>query len=197
MRHLTFEHNSPRIAAAIKFAAKAHEGQRRKYTGEPYVAHPIAVGRILFHHGATEDQVIAGILHDTIEDCGVTREGILALFGRHVADMVVWLSDASVPEDGNRATRKEIDRQHIAKAPADVKTVKCVDLFHNTMSIAQHDVNFAKTYLEEKGRILEVIEDADHVGLFQMTYDMWVQAKNMLDARRLQEDLLIKEMNNG
>ena len=64
---------SERIEHAIEVAKSAHEGQSRK-TGEPYIVHPLAVQKILEEWGMDEDTIIAGILHDTIEDTDVTDE---------------------------------------------------------------------------------------------------------------------------
>ncbi len=63
--------DSERVAKAVTMAKKAHEGQFRK-TGEPYIIHPLAVKRILEEWGMDEDTIIAGILHDTVEDTEIT-----------------------------------------------------------------------------------------------------------------------------
>jgi (p)ppGpp synthase/HD superfamily hydrolase len=105
--------------------------------------------------------VAAAWLHDTVEDTDVTIELIRAEFGDKVAELVGWLTDVSRPEDGNRAVRKAIDREHSASAPAEAQTVKLADLIANTRSIMKHDVAFAKTYLEEKRLLLEVMDRGD------------------------------------
>ena len=83
------------------------------------------------------------------------------MFGEKVAELVGWLTDVSRPEQGNRATRKAIDRAHTAMAPADAQTVKLADLISNTRSIMAHDVEFAKVYLAEKRMLLEVMTKGD------------------------------------
>ena len=60
-----------KIQEAVKLATKAHDGQLRK-TGEPYIVHPLAVKKILEEWNMDEDTIIAGILHDTVEDTDVT-----------------------------------------------------------------------------------------------------------------------------
>ena len=67
---------SPRIQQAIDIATKAHEGQLRK-TGEPYIIHPLAVMKILEEWNMDEDTIIAGILHDTVEDTNLTSARML------------------------------------------------------------------------------------------------------------------------
>ena len=145
------------------FATAAHAavGQTRKYTGEPYVVHPIEVASIVKNAGGTEAMVAAALLHDVLEDTGVTFDLLVDQFGSEVAELVLWLTDVSRPEDGNRSTRKALDRQHSAAAPADAQTVKVADLISNTRSIVAHDPGFAKTYLEEKRLLLDVLTKAD------------------------------------
>ena len=67
-----------------------------------------------------------------------------------MAELVDDLTDVSKPQDGNRATRKELDRQHTAKASPDAKTIKLADLISNSRSIMKDDPNFAKVYMKEK-----------------------------------------------
>jgi (p)ppGpp synthase/HD superfamily hydrolase len=141
---------------ALKFAAEAHTGQARKYTGESYINHPIAVAKVLTHlyPEATDGMIIAAILHDTVEDTVVTIEQVQAEFGSEVATLVGWLTDVSVESDGNREARKRIDREHTEGAPFEAQIVKLADLIDNTKSIVQYDRGFAKVYLREKSLIL-------------------------------------------
>ena len=135
---------------------------RSKYTNEPYIVHPAEVFAIVSTvDGATEEMMAAAWLHDVVEDTGVTNEVIREMFGDKVAELVGWLTDVSRPEQGNRATRKAIDRAHSAMAPAEAQTIKLADLISNTRSIMVHDEKFAKTYLEEKRLLLEVMNKGD------------------------------------
>jgi (p)ppGpp synthase/HD superfamily hydrolase len=151
------------VERARVFATAAHAavGQVRKYTFEPYIVHPAEVASIVRSVPHTDEMVAAAWLHDTVEDTDVTIETIRAEFGDKVAELVGWLTDVSRPEDGNRAVRKAMDRAHSAAAPADAQTVKLADLIANTRSIMKHDVAFAKTYLEEKRLMLEVMDKGD------------------------------------
>lgn len=152
-----------KLKEALDFATLKHSGQFRKYTGEEYIVHPKEVAAILTKYAThfSTDMICAAYLHDVIEDCGVTKEEIEKQFGSRVADMVEWLTDISKPTDGNRKVRKEIDRQHIAKAPPEVKTIKLADILSNTPSIIKHDSNFAKTYIPEKIKLMEVLKEGD------------------------------------
>ena len=151
------------VERARIFATAAHAacGQLRKYTYEPYIVHPAEVVSIVRSVPHTDEMVAAAWLHDVVEDTGVTIEVIRAEFGTEVAELVGWLTDVSRPEQGNRATRKAIDRAHTAMAPAQAQTIKLADLISNTRSIMEHDEAFAKTYLEEKRLLLEVMTKGD------------------------------------
>src|SRR5210317_2166475 len=116
----------------LKFATKAHGDQKRKYTNDPYIVHPIAVSEIVKTVAHTDEMVAAALLHDVVEDTDVTLDQIKDKFGSKVAELVGWLTDISRPEDGNRKTRKTLDREHSAEAPADAQTIKLADLIHNT-----------------------------------------------------------------
>jgi len=151
------------VEKARVFATAAHgaAAQLRKYTNEPYIVHPAEVVKIVSKVSHSKEMLAAAWLHDVVEDTGVTIEVIRAEFGEEVSELVGWLTDVSRPEQGNRATRKAIDRAHTAMAPAEAQTVKLADLISNTRSIMQHDEKFAKTYLEEKRLLLEVMTKGD------------------------------------
>lgn len=151
------------LERARVFATAAHAavGQTRKYTGEPYIVHPLEVANIVISVGGTEAMVAAAMLHDVLEDTGVTFDLLEDEFGEEVAQLVLWLTDVSKPEDGNRSTRKALDRQHSAAAPAEAQTIKVADLISNTKSIVMHDPNFGKVYLEEKRLLLDMLTKAN------------------------------------
>ena len=151
-----------RKAQVYAMAAHAAVGQRRKYTGEPYIVHPAEVASIVASvPGSTPDMVAAAWLHDVVEDTGCTFTDIHMAFGIDIATLVGWLTDVSKPEDGKRAVRKAIDRAHTAQAPAEAQTIKLADLISNSKSIMEHDPGFAVTYLEEKRLLLEVLTKGD------------------------------------
>lgn len=145
------------------FATRAHAAidHRRKYTGEPYIVHPIEVAEIVRAAGGTDVMIAAAYLHDVVEDTPTTLTEILLEFGFEVANLVGWLTDVSKPEDGNRAARKGIDLKHSASAPAEAHTVKLADLISNTASITKHDPKFAKLYIREKDLLLDVLTKGD------------------------------------
>ena len=145
------------VNKALAYATDAHKGQVRKYTGEPYIVHPIEVMELVKQVIDDPEMQAAALLHDVVEDTPVSINEIKDEFGPRVAALVDDLTDVSKPEDGNRALRKELDRQHSAKASPDAQTVKLADLISNSLSIIEEDPNFAKVYMKEKALLLEVL----------------------------------------
>lgn len=146
------------IFKALQFATAAHEGQTRKYTGDPYIVHPIAVAEMVRRKGGSDIQYIAALLHDTVEDCDVTIPDIEREFGPEVADLVYDLTDMYTKEnfpDWNRARRKDNESCRLANISDEAKLIKWCDLADNTSTIVEHDPGFAKVFLKEKAVLLE------------------------------------------
>jgi len=174
------------VEKAAKFAAKAHSSQKRKYTGEPYFVHCAEVANLVRENGGCDEMVAAAYLHDTVEDCGVSITKISSEFGLFVAKLVSDLTDVSKPSDGNRAKRKEIDRNHIKNACMSAKIIKLADLISNTRSISTHDPDFAVVYLEEKALILkEAIKrsDVSEHPLWDLAFDTIIEARRTLGPK--------------
>ncbi len=146
---------------ALIFAYNAHRGQTRKYSGEPYICHSIAVAATLEKFGYDEDVQIAGLFHDIIEDTHYNFADIYEEFNLKIAKLVLEVSDISKPSDGNRAIRKTIDREHLKNASLEGKAIKLADLIDNTKNITAHDKNFAKIYLQEKSLLLDILKDVN------------------------------------
>lgn len=149
------------IPLAREFAAYAHRDQKRKYTGEPYFNHCEEVARLVSTVTHSLDMIAAAYLHDVVEDTDITIDIIRKIFGVDIARLVWCLTDKSRPEDGNRAARKQIDRDFLRSAPNDAKTIKCADLISNTRSIVERDPKFAKVYLAEKRLLMPCLVGAD------------------------------------
>jgi (p)ppGpp synthase/HD superfamily hydrolase len=124
-----------RMAKAIDFAAREHSPQRRKgAAAEPYVNHLAEVAALVAEatQGADANLVIAAYLHDTIEDCEVPYEILLAEFGKDVADLV-----REVTDDKNllKAERKRLQVEHARSATPRAKHIKLADKISNLNSI--------------------------------------------------------------
>ena len=157
----------------IEFAIKAHEGQVRKYTGDDYIVHPMAVAEMVKRHGGSLDQQCAALLHDVVEDTPYTLADINALFGHDIATLVKWLTDTSKSSDGNRRIRKGIDAKRLAEAPAEAQFIKLADLIDNSDTIFRFDPAFSKQFKKEMAHLVKVMTKV--VGS-----SLWIEAKKVL-----------------
>ena len=136
---------SDRVNHAFAFAAKHHDRQVRKGTALPYLTHPANVAVILTRYGQDEDTVVAGILHDVIEDC--VREGytshslcdrIRDKFGKTVLDTVLAVTHREVDDDGDPLDGEQKKQDYLlrlADAPERARWVCAADKIHNGSSI--------------------------------------------------------------
>jgi (p)ppGpp synthase/HD superfamily hydrolase len=129
-----------KIKDAIKFSIKTHEvyqKQKRKGKDIAYITHPLTVGLILAHAGAHEDVIVAGILHDTVEDSTeekkVTSHMLDERFGKHVTKLVLCVTE----QDKNLTwdERKQEALEHIAHFSNDALLVKSADIISNTSEL--------------------------------------------------------------
>jgi (p)ppGpp synthase/HD superfamily hydrolase len=130
---------SPRFDDALVFAAERHRTQLRKGTQIPYVSHLLAVASLALEHGADEDEAIAALLHDVIEDqaddgpegFARARAEIERRFGARVADIVVGCTDGHGREKAPWRERKEQYLVHLRTASPSVVLVSMCDKLHN------------------------------------------------------------------
>lgn len=128
---------SERFTTALTYATELHATQVRKGSSVPYVAHLLGVASIALEYGANEDEAIAALLHDAIEDQGgaVTREQIRRRFGENVTAIVNGCTDADTIPKPPWRQRKEGYIAHIATASPSVLLVSAADKLHNARSI--------------------------------------------------------------
>ena len=129
---------SPRFSEALSYATALHAQQRRKVSGEPYVAHLLGVAAIALEYGADEEEAIAALLHDAIEDQGGApiRDEIRRRFGDRVAAIVDGCTDAdTMPKPPWRA-RKQAYIERLRRASDPVRLVSAADKLHNVRAIS-------------------------------------------------------------
>ena len=128
---------SQRFSDALLFAVALHADQTRKVSGEPYAAHLLAVAALVLEHGGNEDEAIAALLHDAIEDQGglKTREAIAQRFGPEVTAIVDGCTDAVTTPKPPWRQRKQSYLEGLRTAPASVRLVSAADKLHNTRSL--------------------------------------------------------------
>jgi (p)ppGpp synthase/HD superfamily hydrolase len=128
---------SERFSEALVYAASLHAGQERKFSGAPYVSHLLRTAGIALEHGADEDEAIAALLHDAVEDQGgePTRRDIARRFGDRVATIVEGCTDSHEHPKPPWRPRKEAFLQRLQSASASVRLVTACDKLDNARAI--------------------------------------------------------------
>ena len=127
-----------KLLHAASFSAQKHLHQKRKGDrGEPYINHPLEVANLLANVGNVEDIdiLIAGLLHDTVEDTQTTKEELTALFGERVCGLVLEVTDdKSLP----KAERKRLQVEHAPHLSPDAKLIKLADKISNIFDVTNY-----------------------------------------------------------
>ena len=155
---------------AQMYASAAHAaiGQKRKYSGEPYINHP---GRVVGILRACQyfdiNMLSAAWMHDVVEDTNVTLDDIRLFFNDEITNLVSELTNTSKLSEGNRAKRKEMDKQRISSCSYIAKTIKLADIYDNCRSFINDSIiypeakDFGKIWVKEKIDLMTVLTDSD------------------------------------
>ena len=129
--------SSSRFSDALSYVAALHAGQRRKVSGEPYFSHLLAVAAIVMEYGGNEDEAIAALLHDAVEDQGGRRRSteIRGRFGTAVAEIVDGCTDTAESPKPPWRQRKESHIARLRDASPSVRLVVAADKLHNALSL--------------------------------------------------------------
>ncbi|MDO4611955.1 MAG: RelA/SpoT family protein [Candidatus Saccharibacteria bacterium] len=183
------EKNSPRVEKAIEIAKQAHEGQFRK-TGEPYIVHPLAVKKILEEWHMDEDTIIAGILHDTVEDTDLTLEDIRKEFGDSVSFLVNGVTKISTARTGMRdidsylpETKDNFLRLLIALGD-DIRVliIKLADRLHNLRTLSALPPDKQRKIAKESLEVFAPL--ADRLNMGRLRVEMADIAFKYVDPKR-------------
>jgi (p)ppGpp synthase/HD superfamily hydrolase len=123
-----------RLLDALAFAARAHDGQVRKGTTIAYISHPMAVASLVMEDGGDEDETIAALLHDVVEDTDTTVADVATRFGDRVASIVEACTDAFSKPKPPWRERKETYLERLPSHP-EAWRVSIADKLHNSRSI--------------------------------------------------------------
>jgi len=146
---------SYRIEQAIRAAALLHRDQVRKGPAPlPYVTHLFAVALIISDYTDNEDIVIAGLLHDTLEDTDYTREELQDDFGRKVCDIVLAVSEHIENPDEKKEWKERKKRyiKQLADAPQEALIVSSADKIHNMRSVIEGYYNNRAGFIRDFGK---------------------------------------------
>ena len=128
-----------RFEEAFLYAADLHSTQVRKGSSVPYISHLMSVAGLTLEYGGGEDEAIAALLHDAVEDQGgePTREEILKRFGPRVTEIVDGCTDTDQEPKPPWRPRKEEYVAHVRQAPLEVRLVSACDKLHNARSLVR------------------------------------------------------------
>ena len=202
---------SPKIQEAVKLATKAHDGQLRK-TGEPYIVHPLAVKKILEEWNMDDDTIIAGVLHDTVEDTDVTLKDIEEQFGHDVAFLVDGVTKLSKARSGMKSldsylpeTSDNLPKLLIATGQ-DVRVliIKLADRLHNLRTLSALPPDKQKKIARESLDVFAPLADRLQMGRVRVEIEetsfRYLDPKRYEELKKLTEDRLKradKKLNNA
>lgn len=155
-----------------EFAGKAHGEQRRKYTSELYIVHPVRVMETCCHYTSSVPVLAAALLHDVLEDTDVSekqmQEFLLSVMSKEDAaltlQLVIELTDVytkpAYPKL-NRRVRKAKEYERMERISSEAQTIKYADIIDNSKEISSHDTDFAPVFLRECNILLSKIKKGD------------------------------------
>jgi (p)ppGpp synthase/HD superfamily hydrolase len=149
-----------------EFASIAHGSQKRKYSNEPYIVHPVRVMEICRKYNSDVAVLASALLHDVLEDTDCTRDEMYKFLGRNfndeqasrIAYYVDELTDVYTKEaysGMNRRKRKKLEAERMEKTSPESQTIKYADIIDNCNEITVHDPEFATVFLHECKQLLE------------------------------------------
>lgn len=184
--------DSARIKKAVALATTAHQNQTRK-SGEPYISHPLAVKKILEDWGMDEDTIIAGVLHDTVEDTDLTLEDIKSEFGETVAFLVDGVTKVSLARSGMRdldtylpRTKDNLLRLLVALG-SDIRVliIKLADRLHNLRTLGALPPEKQKKIAKESLEVFAPL--ADRLNMGRLRVEIADLSFSYVDPKRYRE----------
>ena len=180
--------NSEMIRAAYEMSEKAHAGQIRD-SGEPYINHPLAVAEILASLQIDDTTIVAGLLHDVVEDTPVTREEIEAKFGQEALRLVDGVTKLSKLEFRTRhEAQAENLRKMLMAMSRDIRIIliKLADRLHNMRTIGSHHSSLRRQEIAEE--TLNIYAPLAHrLGIFKIKSEMEDLSIQVLEPERIAE----------
>jgi len=172
-----------KIRKAYAYAAKSHEGQKRS-SGEPFIIHPVEVALILMELGLDVDTVVAGILHDVVEDTGVTLQQLEGEFGTDIAKLVDGVTKLSRIEYKSKEEQQlESLRKMFVAMAKDIRVIiiKLADRLHNLRTLEYVDEEKQR---EKAYETLEIYAPLAHrLGIFKIKWELEDISLRYIDPR--------------
>ena len=176
------------VGAAHEFAAECHRDQLRR-SGEPYITHPVAVARLVGELRMDVNTVQAALLHDVMEDCGITRDQLVSRFGADVASLVEGATKidhipSTAAPGGKGAVDAETVRKMLLAMAEDVRVVivKIADRLHNMRTIEYLEPHRQREIARETMDIYAPL--AGRLGIWQMKWQLEDLAFRVLEPEQ-------------
>ncbi len=195
------------IEKAFRLADEAHHGQKRK-SGEPYIIHPICVGIILAELEMDKETIVAGLLHDVIEDTAVTKEELAREFSDEIAllvDGVTKLTKLNLSQDKIELQAENLRKMFLAMAQ-DIRVIiiKLADRLHNlrTLQYQSHEKQVEKARetmdiyspIAHRLGISKIKIELDDLSMQYLYPDVYMELRNKIDERLSEREEFINEM---
>ena len=174
------------------YAEKAHGDQKRKYSGQPYIVHPVAVMNLCKEYTDDTATLAAALLHDVLEDTDVTphqlREYLYSVLDKHdaekcfryVKDLTDEYTKVNYPHL-NRKKRRHHEAERLGKAAPQAQTVKYADLIDNCLDIVKHDREFGEVFIRESRLLLDSMKGGDQQ-LYQRAREVVATCRKLLST---------------
>lgn len=200
--------NNSLICRAFQFAHSLHEGQFRK-SGEPYIAHPVAVAELLRDLGGDSEMIAAGFLHDVVEDTDITPDEIETLFGANVRQLVEAVTKLSKFNFSSKTERQaENFRRMFVAMAQDIRVivVKLADRLHNMRTLEFLSPEKQRLIAEETKEIFAPL--ANRLGIWHFKWELedlsfkylnpvaYDNIKNLVSERRKDREARIENVTN-
>ena len=184
------------IIKAYEIAYKLHEGQFRQ-SGEPYIIHPIAVAKILAGFGMDNETVIAGLLHDVVEDTEYTEADLIRDFDERIFALVDGVTKlGNIKFDSSEVMQAENFRKMFLAMSKDIRVliIKLADRLHNMRTLEYMPTNKRETKAMETLEIYAPL--AGRLGIFSIKFeleDLALKYLHPLDYKRLADAVTVKK----
>jgi guanosine-3',5'-bis(diphosphate) 3'-pyrophosphohydrolase len=190
---------NPTLEAVKRFAEKAHGDQRRKYSDERYITHPIRVMETCMNYTDDDCMLAAALLHDVLEDTTVTQNemgeflrGVMTPeAAARTLELVVELTDIYTKKNYpglNRRARKSKEAERLSHVSGDAQTIKYADIIDNATNIFVHDPDFAIVFIQEGKWVLKRMLKGDSE-LYDRAMKVVTDCLELMDDRQVMDRL--------
>lgn len=187
LRSINEKYDDPIIIKAFEIANRLHDGQMRK-SGEPYIIHPVAVAKILASFGMDKETVVAGVLHDVVEDTEYTREELVEDFNEEIALLVDGVTKlGNIKYDSKEEMQAENFRKMFLAMSKDIRVliIKLADRLHNMRTMEFMPPHKRK---EKSAETLEIYAPlAGRLGIYSIKFELEDLAFKYLHSEEYQE----------